>query len=158
MKNTKCRRNATPLGRERTVRAAAVLGVVSMVLAGCGSERSPEAFCGTMDKHKERYLAAMDSATESLESGTAGGALAGLGGGLAAISDLQAMWEELADVAPEDIRVDVELIRDENQKQLDAAGENLDNPLGALGSAMMSGFKTYGAYQRVDEFTGTHCD
>lgn len=100
----------------------------------------------------------MGSSVESLESGTAGGVLAGLGGGLAAMADLQTMWEELADVAPEEIRADVELIRDENQQALDAVGENVDNPLGLLGSALMSGFKTNGAFERVDEFTRTHCD
>lgn len=142
----------------RGLKQASIILVLSCVLAGCGAERSPAAFCGVMDKHKERYLVAMDASTQSLESGTAGGALAGLGEGLAAISDLQAMWKELADVAPDEIRVDVEVIRDENQKQLDAAGGNLDNPLGAIGSAVMSGFKTFGAYQRVDEFTRTHCD
>lgn len=140
------------------LRHATVLMAVSVLLAGCGTERSPAAFCGVMDKHKERYLAAMADSTQSLESGTTGGALAGIGGGLAAISDLQTMWKELAEVAPEQIRVDVELIRDENQKQLDSAGDSLDNPLGALGSAMMSGFKTLGAYQRVDEFTRAHCE
>lgn len=143
--------------KRRRMKKTAVVLVLAVAMSACGSGRSPEAFCGAMDNHKERYLAAMESATESLGSGSADGAIAGLAGGLAAISDLQAMWNELADVAPEEIRTDVELIRDENQKQLDSAGENLDNPLGALGSALMGGLKTAGAYQRVDEFTRANC-
>ena len=138
--------------------AAAGIAVVSVLVAGCGSGRSPERFCAVMDKHKDRYLTAMSAAANSLESETTGGTLAGIGGGLVAIGDLQVMWEELADVAPEEISPDVERIRDENAKQLEAAGDSLNNPLGALGRSLMGGFMTAGSYQRVDEYTRQHCN
>lgn len=138
-------------------KGAGVLTTLSLLLVSCGSVRSPEAFCGALDQHGERFQAGMGSAAQSLESGKAGEAIAGIGGGLAAIADLQSMWEELADVAPEEIRVDVELIRDENQKQLDSVGESVDHPRGVIDSGIIGGFKTNGAFERVDEFTRAHC-
>jgi len=104
-----------------------------------------------MDNHKDRHLTAMRAATDSLESETTGGSLAGIGGGLVAIGDLQMMWEELADLAPDDISPDIDQVRDENAKQLEAVGDNLDNPLAALGRSPVGGVMTAGS-------TRQHCN
>ena len=67
------------------------------------------------------------------------------------------MWEELADVSPDEVKADVERIRDENAKQLEATKDSIDNPLGALGRSLAGGLMVSGSYQRVDAYTKQHC-
>lgn len=125
-------------------------------LAACGDGRSPEAFCSTMETHKERYLAATDVALGNVERGDELGLLAGGAQMITAIGDLQVMWKDLAEVAPDDIRTDVEVIRDTTQEQLDAAKGG--DPLAMLSSGLVTGFTSAGSYQRVDAFVREHCD
>ncbi|HQZ84530.1 MAG TPA: hypothetical protein PLB21_02735 [Actinomycetota bacterium] len=141
----------------RARRMSAAVAVACLMVAGCGADRSPEKFCSVMDKHKDRYLTAMGQATDALGSDTPEGTLAGLSGGLVAIADLQIMWEELADVSPDEVKADVERIRDENAKQLEATKDSIDNPLGALGRSLAGGLMVSGSYQRVDAYTKQHC-
>ena len=79
-----------------------------MSLAACGAERTPERFCETMDQHKDRYLTAMADASDQAGQGTLSGTVGGISQAIAAMSDLNQMWEDLAEAAPDDIRTDVE--------------------------------------------------
>lgn len=125
-------------------------------LSACGDGRSPEAFCSTMDRHKERYLDATDAALGNVERGDGVGMLAGTVQMVTALGDLQVMWKELAEVAPEDIQADVETIRDTTEQQLDAATSG--DPASTLTSSVLSGLTSVGSYQRVDAYVREHCD
>lgn len=159
------RRRSRPRARVRTgphvrVRSGsvAVLAVVTAVaLTGCAPARSAEAFCGTLEEHKARYTEAMAGAGELVEQGGVEGVVGGLAQSVAAIGDLRTMWSELADVAPEEIRPDVETLRDAYAEQVEAAPGNASDPLSALGSAVMTGLLTSGSTQRVDKYIAANC-
>lgn len=116
-------------------------------LAACGDDtpaRSVEAFCSTMDKHKQRYLAQMDAANA--------GTLDGLLGAAGAVGDLKLMWKELADVAPSDIRTDAEAVYDTWKQQEEHATSG--NWLGLVSHAVLN----TGSLGRVDEYVRQHCN
>ena len=140
----------------RVLSCGVVLG--ALLVSGCGSSRSPEAFCAAIDKHKERFLSAMSSAQKSLDSGTTDGFIGGAVQGAAALGDLQRMWEDLADVAPEDIQHDAEAVRDGYAKQYEAAEKMASGDVvSALTGTLMNGVVMIGPLQRIDTFTKEHC-
>lgn len=141
-------------------RAGTALGAALLVvpfLAGCGSDRSPEAFCEVMDTHRERYGDSTSEALRLMEGGDMAGLLGGSVGMVQALGDLQLMWDDLVDVAPDDIRGDVEVVRDTTQEQLDAAREAVSDPVGALLGGVLSGLQHGGSYTRVNDYARDHC-
>jgi len=126
-------------------------------LSGCGTERSAKAYCDVMQKHKERYLQAMADATSQVKKGDAAGVVGGLAETVSALGDIQRMWDELAQVAPDEIRPDVESVRDTSAKQLDNAEQSVKDPVGALGSALVNALVNSGPIRRVDAYTRANC-
>lgn len=96
-----------------------------------------------MEEHKQAYLGQMDSAGDDL---------AGILTAASAIGDLKVMWKDLAAVAPDEIRSDVEAVSDAWQKQEDNAGEG--NWTGALTTALFNS----GSMMRVDTHVREVCD
>lgn len=139
----------------RSVVTMTSLVALTAGLAGCGSSRSVEAFCETHNNHKAQYLAAFDAANSAMAGGDF---LAGLMGAGTAVGDLNTMWKDLAKVAPDDIRTDVEIVADGWAKQSESAAEAADNPLKALASSLAGSFTLAGPMSRVDEYVRTHCD
>jgi hypothetical protein len=133
------------------------LVLLPATLSGCGTERSAKAYCDTMQKHKDRYLSAMADATKQVEKGDAAGVVGGLAGTVSALGDIQRMWEDLAKVAPEEIRPDVESVRDNSAKQLDKAEQSIKDPAGALASALVNALVNSGPIRRVDAYTRQNC-
>lgn len=122
-----------------------LVGMLLMVaLAGCGNstERSVEAYCNTMVKHRDRYLTAMDNT----------GDLSGLIGAAGAIGDLKTMWDEMAAVAPSEIRADTEAVRDSWKKAEEAAISG--DFMGLFGNAMFNS----APIERVDAYIIDNCD
>lgn len=137
---------------------AVVVGMVwSSTLSGCGSSRSVEAYCATMDMYKQRYVSAMSEANGNVAQGDVGGVLGGLAQAVSALADLQKMWDELADVAPDDIRPDVEAVRDSWKEQMDRAKDSAGDPKAALGGALLSSLMASGSWNRVGAYTQEHC-
>lgn len=118
--------------------------LLTIVLAGCGggSERSVEAYCNTMVKHRDSYLSAMSNT----------GDLSGILGAAGAIGDLKIMWKEMADVAPSDIRSDTEAVRDNWIKAEEAAISGDYRTV--LGNALFNS----GPIERVDAYIIANCD
>jgi hypothetical protein len=110
-----------------------------------------------MEKHKARYLQAMGQANSEISGGDVGGALTGLAGGVAAIGDLTQMWDELADVAPEEISADVAKVRDSYADGLAASKNSMSDPLGAIGSQLIGGMLASGSMSSVDAWTRQNC-
>ena len=141
----------------RSTALALALVLAGAGLVSCGSTRSVEAYCAAMEKHKARYLQAMDQANTQVSGGDLGGSLSGLAGGVAAIGDLSQMWDELADVAPEEISADVAKVRDSYADGLAASKNSMSDPLGAIGSQLIGGMLASGSMSRVDAWTRQNC-
>lgn len=100
------------------VRIVTALVIVTMLVGGCSTgsptARSSKNYCAVVAKHKDRYLSAMSAASST-------NAITGLLSAIGAIGDLQNMWTELAQVAPEEIRVDTEAVKTAWDKIQDAS-------------------------------------
>jgi hypothetical protein len=141
------------------VRRLAVLAAAGAIALGaCGTGRGVEAYCDTFfargEEIRQRYLA-LDAEADPLA------AFAQLA---ATPRDLATLFGDLADVAPEEVRVDVETLRDHFDQQADELGDDagalLGGPLGALGAVsgdLLAGLSVAPALQRVDGWTSEHC-
>ncbi|WP_208545134.1 hypothetical protein [Rathayibacter sp. VKM Ac-2760] len=130
------------------LRRAGALTLAILLIGGltaCAPQRSAEAFCSTMQKHKDRYLEATSAAQEQ-------GAILGLLGTASAVGDLSNMWKELAEVAPDEIRTDAETVRDAWAEQQENAGA-LDW-VASLSTALFSS----ASMSRVDAYVRENCD
>ncbi len=122
----------------------AVILALSLSACGGGSERSVEAYCNTVAKHRDRYLSAMDAANSS-------GGLSGLLGGIAAIGDIKNMWVDMAEVAPDEIQTDTEAVRDAWKASEEASLKG--DYIGAFTAALTNSAAT----QRVNDYIVEHC-
>jgi hypothetical protein len=131
--------------------------LAATLLVGCSS-RSVEAFCDTLEEHKQRYLGAMDSAATQMESGETLDVLGGLFKGAVAIAAIQPMWEDLAKVAPDEIQTDVEAIRDLTSEQNKRAESAASNPFGTIFGSLMTSAQLAGPLSRVDTYIVENCE
>lgn len=124
----------------------AVASFLLLTLSACGgaSARTVTAYCDTVAKHRDRYLAAMDEASSA-------GGLEGLFAGVGAIGDIKNMWSDLAKVAPDEIQTDTEAVRDAWKATEDAA--NSGDFFGVFSSA----FSNSGPTERVNDYIGENC-
>ena len=118
--------------------------MTGMLLTACAVTRDSATYCETVATHKDRYLNSMSQAAE--------GSLGDLLTGLSAIGDLKNMWVALAEVAPEEIRIDTEAVRDAWIAQEKAAAN------GDVGGALISGLLNSGSMSRVDSYIRDNCD
>lgn len=131
--------------------------VLPVMVTACSAARTSENFCSVMDKHKQRYEAAMAEAASAMNGTDASSLLKGVAKMTSAVGDLQVMWDELANVAPGDIQPDVEVVRDTNKKELDLLKDAADDPLGVLASGLLSGLTSSGSFERVNRYSADHC-
>ena len=80
----------------RRIIAISLLLTLGLGVTACTPTRSVESYCAVMEEHKERYLTATDTAR-------AAGPLSGTVQMASAMADLQAMFRQAAEVAPEEI-------------------------------------------------------
>jgi hypothetical protein len=144
--------------RYATVIAFSVaLALIPATLSGCGTGRSVQAYCNTMQNHKDQYLQAMADATKQVKKGSGAGIVGGLTESISALGDIQGMWDELVQVAPDDIRPDVESVRNTSAKELDNAKLAVRDPVAALGAALVIALINRGPIRRVDAYTRANC-
>lgn len=131
---------------------------LALALTACGSGRSVEAYCTTF------YGEGQELRQQWLDSNASGDPLAGMAQLFSAPRDLAVFFDELSGVAPEDIRPDVETVRDTFQSQADSlgdkAGDIASGPMGlfgALAGDLATGFAAAPAMQRVDTWTSQNC-
>lgn len=110
-----------------------------------------------MEEHKQRYLSTMDQATESIASDDSLTALSGLAQGYGAIADLAIMFEEMAEVAPEEIRTDTEKVAEAFDKAVDSAGDSATDPIGGLAGSLATALAIGPALSRVDQYVRDRC-
>jgi hypothetical protein len=145
----------------RSTRLALILVIAAGPMVACSGEpdRSVESFCSTMRSEKARILEQLEGVQAAAESSDDefAGVLLGLGGSMQALGELRTYFAKLSDVAPDEIRVEVEIVAEAMDKQLDAAGDAVGDPLGGLGSALMTSLTTSGQLAAVDEFARSNC-
>lgn len=139
----------------RSVALAAFTALAATLIAGCGGARSVEAYCGVQNEYKDRYLESMELATAQLEGEDF---LNGLVNGASAIGDLNNMWKEMAEVAPDEIQADTEAVSEYWSELSETSDELLSNPLGGLTQVLTGAFALAGPLTRVDEFVRANCD
>ncbi|MDN5929753.1 MAG: hypothetical protein L0I24_01565 [Pseudonocardia sp.] len=131
---------------------------LALVLTACGDGRSVEAYCSTF------YGDGQELRQRWLDTNASRDPLAGMAQLFSAPRDLAVFFDELSAVAPDDIRPDVETVRDTFQSQADSlgdkAGDIASGPMGlfgALAGDLATGFATAPAMQRIDTWTSANC-
>jgi hypothetical protein len=71
--------------------------------------------------------------------------------------DMAVVLDDMAKVAPEEIRSDTEALRDSMKKLAETEGKAFSDPLGALGDGIGNALSTMGSSRRVDEYFSRHC-
>lgn len=135
----------------RSSRGTAIVTAFALVLVGCGGQRSTEAFCDELDRGMQALYDSADTAAEGENPMLGLLVLAG------SLGDLQRLLERLADVAPEEIRRDMEVTRDVMGRQMDRAGEVASDPLAALAGSLGDSLMNQGSFTRVDTFARQEC-
>lgn len=136
--------------RRQLITGTAMSVLLTGLLTACGPTRSIESYCDVMLDHKDRFVSATQEASTV-------DPISGIVTLIAAMGDLNRMWEEAAEVAPEDIQTDVEAVRDAWAQQLETAEKMASDPLGGLASSLMTGITSAGSMQRVDTYTAENC-
>ena len=145
--------------RNRQVIALLTLAL-SVCTASCSDgTRSPAAFCSTMRSEKRRILEQFESIQDAGEQ--SGDALvvviAQLGGSIQAYGELRTYFAKLGEVAPEEIRAEVEIVRDSLSDQIDRAGDAVSDPLGAIAGGIFSSIATSGQLEAVNNYALNNC-
>ena len=128
----------------------AVLLAVVPIHGYAESRPSKGNFCRTYLAEKRRYLARYGRTT--------GDPLRDLGNGIGAMSSWVPMFDRLSKVAPDEIRSDVEHIRDSLEAQQHAAGEAVNDPLGTFGASLLSGLMAMDSWERVGNYVDENCE
>ena len=143
-----------------TRRRAILIAVLVTLAAACSPGRSTEAFCDTFHSETERlgdkYNAQADQISQMQDPFL--GLFASMGALLEAQGDQVVMLQRLADVAPEEIRADVEAVRDSAERQLEITQAAAGNPLMSLFAGLTAGSQSLGSARQVDAFLIENCD
>ena len=136
-----------------------IVGLLITGATGCGDDRSAEAFCDTMKSEKARILTGMQASEDAADANPdeLAGMFGRLAGSLQGIGELRTYFAKLADVAPEEIRVDVEIVAESFNDQLDSAGDAVSDPVGGLSSGLLTALTTSGQLSSVDSFARENC-
>ena len=119
----------------------------------CSGGRSTEAFCDTLRSEKQRILAQFESTSQLGAGDEFAEALMGLGASAQAIGELQTYFRKLADVAPEEIRVEAEIVA-ENMGEL-VTGTELS--LEGIAGSLMTGLSISGQLNTINQFALENC-
>lgn len=140
-----------PAGRARPTRNVLVGLCLSAAAIACGDDgRTSEAFCTTLDDG----IAAMGANLDTIDEGDF---VSELGAGAANLGEFTRVVHRLADVAPDEIRTDMEQAAEAWTAEAEALGQAASDPLGALGAGLSSAVFNAGFYAAVDDFALDRC-
>ena len=150
-----------PSRSERRSRLSAAFLIGVLAISGCDSTtgRSVGAFCTTLHSEKQRILNQLNRNVGAAKA-TGDGllqALGGLGASIQAIGELRIYFRKLATVAPEPIRTEVELIRDDYDEQFKHLSDMAAHPLAALAAGLVGGMASSGQMNTVNSFAVSNC-
>jgi hypothetical protein len=141
----------------RTVALACFVAAASLVSACGGSSRSAAAVCKVWDTQGlalHNKFVALDRAQAS---GGASGMLSSLVGLLGAPNDLATLMSQMAAVAPSSSEPDFTALAASFTKLSNAESQAVTDPLGALGSSLLSAVAVNGSFDRVNRFLSVNC-
>lgn len=133
------------------VLAAGITVTVVVIHVTAGPARSAASFCNVYFQQKHQYLATYDSHNYSNDP------LGGLLNAIGAMSDWVPMFEKLDAVAPPDIEPDVATVVDSLKQEQQAAGQELSNPLSALGSGLTAALMSSASWNHLDQYIQQNC-
>jgi hypothetical protein len=137
------------------MRRLAVHGMLIACLAGagCGAERSPDAYCRAFYAKatpiRDGYVEARRNAEENPF-----GVMAKV---LSAPGDLAVIFDGMVDHAPDEIRADTAAARDALRRQQAAVGDLAADPMSGLVAGLFTGLTSAGSFERVNEYLARHC-
>jgi hypothetical protein len=134
------------------VLVAGITITVVVIHVTAGPTRSAAAFCNVYFQQKHQYLATY--ANRSYQNDPLGGLFNAIG----AMSDWVPMFEKLDAVAPPSIEPDVANIADSLKQEQQDAGQELSNPLGALGSSLTTALMSSASWDHLNEYIQQHCN
>lgn len=148
-----------PLGRHTTQAAAASCVALALLLASCSSsERSKDAFCDRLHEGKQEIVAHMnETAGTGSQSGEADDpfmSLLAIGGGVVELRDFT---HDLAEVAPNEIKDDMQALADYADQVFQQVGKSIDDPLGAGLNTAMGAISIQRNLRAVDAFAEENC-
>lgn len=152
-----------PQGPATFIRRALVgiagAGLLTVLLASCGTSRSAAAVCHVWDTeglalHKE-YV--KDGQALSQTQHFSVGSLTAIGDLISSPSQLGSLFSDMAAVAPQPIEHDFTNLADSYKNEQQNLGNALANPLGALGAGLIDGIGSMGSAQRVNNYLAAHC-
>ena len=136
----------------------AATALAGLALAACGgSERSTEAFCDTLASEKQRILSQFEANSNPATDDELVTTLAGLGASVQALGELRTYFEKLADVAPEEIRAQAEIVAEQYEKQFDDLQDAASDPLGGLAAGLVNSVAVSGQMNAVHSFARANC-
>lgn len=125
-------------------------------MSACGEvERSAEAYCDTYHSGFDRLKADYPEVDQYKNSDAHPVEM--LLSLASAQGDIIALIGDMSEVAPDEIRTDVERVHDTMQEQVDASADVVDDPLQAITKQLIIGLTTTGAFRRMDQYTVEHC-
>jgi hypothetical protein len=131
-----------------------MVAALPALLTAC-SGRSVEAYCATF------YGEGSQLRQQWIDAGNTDDPFGAIGTIFSAPGDLASFFEELEEVAPDEIQPDVEQLRDGFQEQADSMGDTaagmFDNPFGTALGSFVSGLALSGPAERVDAYTLENC-
>ncbi len=130
-----------------------VLPILTFAACGSSSDRSPEAYCRAFYETAAPIRQSYVEAGEEVESDPLNAIITLIG----SPGDLTVIFDNMAKHAPDEIQADTEAARDALKKEQDALGDELSNPLGALGAGVIAGLTSSGSFSRVDSYLNEHC-
>lgn len=133
-----------------TIAAAAA---IATGLSGCAPERGVEAYCQTYADG----MAQIERDHPELFQGEIQDPFSGLVSAAGAWGDYIALTDKLPDVAPEEIASDVERVHDTLKDQMDELKDLKSDPIGYLIGQVTTGLLNSGAFERMADYTATHC-
>ncbi len=144
-------RSSSPSARRW--RPLTLLLAVALVASACSGSRSVEAFCDRLHEG-ERAVKAV-----AADAGAQDEPLLGLALLLGALGEYQGMVDDLADVAPSEIRSDMERARDSfrRQTELTSGARGLEALAFAAVGGFIDGLSNRTAFENVDEFAAANC-
>lgn len=134
---------------------AGVLLVAVMLSTACSGGRSTEAFCSTLGSEKERIRGQLDAGLDAMESqeDDFAKALVGVGATMQSVGELRTYFDKLARVAPEEIRVEAEIVAEEMANQTRVPELSLEG----LASSLLGGVAISGQLESLDRYARQHC-
>lgn len=131
---------------------AVALGL-AVALAGCGEDRSPEAYCRAFYTTAAPIRQGYVDANENMEQDP----LTAFVRVFSAPGDLASIFDSMVPHAPDEIQSDTAAVRDSFKKLQDTMGSAISDPLGAIGGSLVNSLTSAGSFERVDTYLADHC-